>query len=131
MLAQELLDAALAMICEEPNRQDANSDYKERAPYLLATFLNLCAPIDRQYRHAHGLGDATEFDGAMLPLEDVFPLTSAFAPAAVYYLAAMLVLDENEVMSDRLFALYTDTLTTIQSSLPVTVEPIRDNYKIV
>ncbi|MBQ9784522.1 MAG: hypothetical protein IJW29_03375 [Clostridia bacterium] len=131
MTAQELLEAAIAMVCEDPHDTDANSDYTERAPYLLASFLSQCAPLDRTYRRAHALGDGSAFDGASFALDNVFPLSSVFAPAAVYYLAAMLVLDENEVMSDRFFALYTDTLASIQNALPATVAPVLDKYKIV
>ncbi len=130
MTAQEILEAAIALACEDPTDKDANADYAERAPYLLASFLTQCAPLDRRYRRAHTLGDGSAFDGASFALDNVFPLSSAFAPAAIYYLAAMLVLDENEAMSDRFFALYSDTLASIQSTLPATVEPILDKYKI-
>ncbi len=130
MTAQQLLEAAIAMVCEDPTDTEANADYADRAPYLLASFLNQCAPLDHAYRRAHALGEATAFDGALLELGDVFPLSGVFAPAAVYYLAAMLVLDENEDMSDRFFALYTDSLASIQNALPATVERILDKHKI-
>ena len=130
MTAQKLLETAIAMVCEDPTNADANADYAERAPYLLASFLTQCAPLDRAYRRAHALGEATAFNGATLALDDVFPLSGAFTPAAIYYLAAMLVLDENEAMSDRFFALYTDALASIQSSLPAKIERIRDKHKI-
>ncbi|MBQ9773241.1 MAG: hypothetical protein IJW30_05995 [Clostridia bacterium] len=131
MTAQELLDAAVAMVCEDPTNTDAISDYTERAPYLLATFLNQCTPLDRQYRKAHGLGAVSEFECAAFGLEEIFPLSKIFATAAVYYLAAMLVLDENEVMSDKLFARYSDLLASIQETLPAAIEPIKDKHKLI
>ena len=57
MTAQEILDAAIAMACEDPSDTDANADYVDRAPYLLASFLTRCAPLDRAYRRAHGTGE--------------------------------------------------------------------------
>ena len=130
MTARELLDAAISMVCEDPADESATADYVERAPYLLAAFLGECTPLDRQYRHVHGKGDVTDFDGACFALENVFPLSVVFVPAAVYYLAAMLVLDENESMSDRFFAFYSDTLSAIKSELPAMIEPIHQKYKI-
>ena len=130
MTARELLKAAISMVCLSPSDSEGTEDYAERAPYLLASFLNRCAPLDRLYRRANALGTATAFDGVAFSLDDVFPLSAVFATAATYYLAAMLVLDENEEMSDRFFAMYADELTSIRTSLPAAVEPILNKHKI-
>ena len=130
MTARELLSSAISMVSLFPLDSEGTEDYTERAPYLIATFLNRCAPLDRLYRRANMLGSATAFDGAVFPLDDVFPLSAVFATAATYYLAAMLVLDENEEMSDRFFAMYADELTSIRASLPAVVEPILNKHKI-
>ena len=118
------------MVCLSPSDSEGTEDYEERAPYLLASFLNRCAPLDRLYRRANALGASAGFDGACFPLDDAFPLSAIFATAATYYLAAMLVLDENEEMSDRFFAMYADELTSIRTSIPAVVEPILNKHKI-
>ena len=63
-----------------------------------------------------------------VPLDGEFGLSDAFAPAAIYYLAAMLVLDENEEMSESFLARYSDQLATLRASLPMGKEHIRDHY---
>ena len=63
-----------------------------------------------------------------MPLDGEFGLSDAFAPAAIYYLAAMLVLDENEEMSESFLARYSDQLATLRASLPMGKEHIRDHY---
>ena len=67
--------------------------------------------------------------GVCVSLEDSFPLSPAFAPAIIYYLASMLVLDENSEMSDTLFDRFSDALSAIRDGLPTSVEKILDRYE--
>ncbi|MBQ1230075.1 MAG: hypothetical protein IIW36_05830 [Clostridia bacterium] len=128
MTCRELFDAAVRAVAEN-GTEACTEDYEERATYLLATFLHESATLDAIYRSANGLGSGTEPpDGVCIPLEKDFPLSDAFAPAAVYYLSAMLVLDENEEMSERFFALYSDRLSALRASLPARKERIKDCY---
>ncbi|MBQ7336005.1 MAG: hypothetical protein IJW92_05995 [Clostridia bacterium] len=131
MTCQELLDAAVRLVCEDPSLPQNLEDYTERAPYLLASCLTQCAPLDARYRLAHGLDAVEAFEGAAIDLGEAFPLCGIFAPAAVYYLAAMLVIDENERMSDKYFSLYSDALASIQVELPATATHITDRYGLI
>ena len=108
-----------------------NNDYEERAPYLLAAFCSEAASTDAAYREMKKLEAATSVDNVCLPLECDFPYADRFASAAVMYLAAMLVIDENIELSDKLFDRYCDTMATIQSEIPSRIEKIVQKYSAI
>ncbi len=127
MKNSEILTAAAATVCEFAS--DAQTeDYESRAPYILASFCMQCKELDSQYRRAYTLDPAVSAEQASLPLESQFPLVPALVPAATFYLAAMLVIDENDVLSDKLFDLYTDSVATLAASLPTSSEQIINKY---
>ncbi len=130
MLFQELYDAAVQLVAEDPSH-DTSEDYEERASYILATFCSQCAEADRLYRLANGLGNQSTQAVTYVPLSNTFPLSDRFAPAATYYLSAMLTVDENEELSEKFFALYADALASIRASLPATAEKIGDRYGLL
>lgn len=127
MTYRELYDSALRIV-SETEQDSGDADYEERAGYLLATFCNECSSIDKSYRTAHKIPAISFSPATVVNLSDSFPLHEALAPAAVYYLGAMLVSDENEPLSDRLFSLYTDAIATIQSGLPCLNHTIVNHY---
>jgi hypothetical protein len=128
MIYRELFDAAVRMVAESGTDCDV-TDYEERAEYLLATVTHQCAPLDRAYRKAMGMETTSATVGVCVPLEDRFPLSDTFAPAVTYYLAAMLVLDENDEMSDTLFDSFSDALSQIRDGLPSVIEGIVNRYE--
>ncbi len=130
MTYRELFENALRAVAEGSDTGEV-SDYEERAGYLLATFCMQCAKADADYRRANGEDAATFSVAAWVDPDDEFPLCDVFAPPAIYYLSAMLTLDENEEMSDRFFELYSDALSKILSSLPAACEGVTDRYKIL
>ena len=127
MTYQELYDSALRIVSEN-DQGFANEDYEERARYILATFCNTCSAIDAKYRKANMYPSISYTPLSVVTLSGSFPLKEIFAPAAVYYLGAMLVSDENEELCDRLFELYTDAISSIQDNLPCLSEPITNCY---
>lgn len=129
MTYRDLYLSAVGMTGEEIGG-DTIADYEEAAPYLLATFCRDAAEIDALYRLAHGMSPTTPPSVARIDPEDEFPLSDALTPAATYYLAAMLVADENEKLSDRFFTLYTDSISALITSLPAKITPIEDRYRI-
>ncbi len=127
MTCREIYEASLALISE---RQDEdNEDYLERAPYLFAAVCLQLEPLDRVIREAQGEAPPVYPDNIYMDLEDDLPLSAAFTPAVSYYLAAMLVLDENEEMYEEMYALYSDAVARIQSTLPCKSAPITDVYR--
>lgn len=117
-------------ILGESTEGDGNEDFEERASYLLASFcvemtelnkaLLPCAEADDEER--------MDFDGTWLSLEAEFPLVSRLTAPACLYLASMLVIDENSALSDRLYDRYCDSIATICSSIPASIESIADRY---
>ena len=125
MTFREIYESAVHLICEDP----ADSfDYEERSGYLLASFCTQAHGADKRYRTANGLGAAGEIPEVCADLNADFPLSPIFAPCAVFYVAALLALDENEELSDKLFARYSDGMSDILSALPCRQEPIADRY---
>ena len=127
MTCREIYGAALRLLCEADENA---SDYEDRAGYLLATFCTEASPIDNRFRVANGEGEQLPFAKVFLELDSIFPLSDIFLPAAEYYLAAMLAIDENEELCDRYFAKYTDALASIVQPR-ATKTPIRDRYKLL
>ena len=127
MTYRELYQSALRMVSED-GESTFNEDYEDRAGYLLAAFCNESAPIERKYCEANGVTQKSFSPKAMVTLSDSFPFHEVFVPAAIYYLSAMLVSDENEALSDRFFALYTDAISSIQRDLPYVKQKIVNGY---
>lgn len=130
MIYERLVDAAIRMLCEDP-AEESVEDYRERARYLLATFCSECEPIDRSYRAAHQMPSVVRRPTACVRLQEEFPLCDVFVTAAEYYLSAMLAMEENEEMSEKYLALYSDALSRIVSSLPASLHKISDRYGLL
>ena len=130
MKHHEIYEAAVRLVCEDPESVNTD-DYYDRAPYILATFLSDCAAQDQRYRKAHGMEAAAVPTVAYADLTEDFAFCDALVLPATYYLAAMLVADENEALCERFFALYTDSIARLQAELPLTSEQIADRYNLM
>ncbi|MBR2906606.1 MAG: hypothetical protein IKC26_01000 [Clostridia bacterium] len=127
MKNRDVYDLALALLSENGDRTE-NGDYEERAGYLIAAFASEAEPIDRCLRERMGMdGEETDIP-IYLSLEEAFPLSDRFAPAAGNYLASMLILDEDPDLSDLLFARYCDKIAAISQSIPMKSYSIADRY---
>ena len=125
MQNRDIYISALRLIGEVAENND---DYMERAPYLLAAFCTESAETDIAYRREHSLDPRPRVSSVCIPLDTDFPCADRFATAAASYIAAMLVIDENAELSDRLFDRYCDIMATIQSEIPSRIEKIVDRY---
>ena len=130
MKNQAIFEAAVRLICEVPDAEQT-ADYTERAPYILASLFSEAAATDAKYRLSHQSKVAESLPTAYAALDGDFPLSDAFFHPAVYYLASMLVLEENEELSERLFAKYSDGMALICAELPATASPISDRYRLL
>ena len=118
--------AALALLGEPDG--SCPDDLGEHATYHLAAFCTENAALDRLYREHRGLPEADGFDNVAIGLDEPFPLSERFVPAAATYLAAMLVLDENEELSDKLYGRYCDMMASLCTAIPGASQAITDIY---
>lgn len=129
MTYYDILDGAIAVACEDVTSSYATEDYVIRGQFLLASFVTQYAKLDKQYRQAYQM-EATEIktDMASVDPEDDFPLCDVFIPIAVQYVAAGMVIDENEEMSDKCFDRYVNGILEIRRGLPAIQSTIVDKY---
>ncbi len=124
---KSIYDQALALLGEHPD-PDGTHEFAERASYLTATFCANTAVIDRDFRESHGLDPQPRFSEVYLELDDPFPFCERFAAPASYFVAAMLILDENESLSDSIYEKYCDALSRAVSEIPCKKERITNVY---
>lgn len=129
MTYNDVLIGAIATVCEDVTNSQATEDYTIRGQFLLASFVTQYAKLDRYFREANGM-EVTEIQTDMVSIdpEDYFPLSDVFIPIAVYYVAAGLVIEENEEMSDKLFDRYINGILKIRQELPAKQGAIVDKY---
>ena len=129
MTNQEIYDSALRL-ASEVQQSDANQDYKERAPYLIAAICYRYAPLDKLYRKANNLSEQKLLAINCFPFPTLFPLCEVFAPAVSSALAGLLVLEENPELSDRLMKLADDMIADLRSAFPFRKESIVSYYTL-
>lgn len=126
MTYSEIYETALRLVSETGS--SISDDYEERAPYLLGTFVSEQIPLQKRWDRSHGEEEGSYSANLCVNMSEDFPLSDEFLTPATYYLAAMLVIDENETMSDRFFDRYADGIASIEATLPVKSEKIVDVY---
>ncbi len=129
MQYRDILNAAIRILGES----DANgntSDYEERSAYLLGIFCADCVSLDMKHRKLAGETVSKPQIPACVSLDDTFPLSDVFVPTATYYLASMLVLEENEKISDKLFEEFSDSLCSIRAELCAISHSIKNKYPL-
>ena len=127
MTNQEIYDAALRFASEVPDT-NANGDYKDRAPYLISAICYKYAALDVTYRQIHGLDKQKLLAINCFPLPTTFPLSDIFAPPVSMAVAGMLVLGENQKMSEELTRMADQFIAEIQESIPFQKEKIQSSY---
>lgn len=119
--------AALHLISDRSG-SCSEADYAERAPFIASAIVSEAAAVDREYRAAFSLPEGHYPSGTEIPMSASFPLSDRFATAASYFMAAMLVLDEDEERYETLYDLWTDALATIASEIPGVSGRTKDRY---
>ena len=127
MKNKEIYEGALRLLAQSSDGAD-NSDYEERAPYLIASFCHEVFELDCIARKLLALPLSAALESVTLPLNEDFPLLERFASAAMKYLAAMLVIDEDSELSDKLYDMYCDCVSRIREELPAAIENIVNKY---
>lgn len=127
MILRNVYETALRLIGEVESSA-AEGELAERAPYIGAALCTEAAALDRAYRQAFGMEEAPDFSGLYLDLDSEFPLADRFAPAAAYYMAAMLILDEDSELYEKLFDRWCDALAAISAEIPFVKGSTADVY---
>jgi hypothetical protein len=127
MTCRDIYLSALRLVGENGDLE-GNEDYEERAPYLISAFCTEAKEADTALRESMKMSPSKEIDCVRIPLESEFPLAEKFVNAAVSYLAAMLIIDENTELSDKIYDRYCDIMATIQSQIPARIEKIVQKY---
>ena len=117
MKIKEIFDSTMGILSKN-DITVSESDFKERAPFIIAMFCCNTAAVDRDLRESHGFPTQKHFNEVFLDMEEDFPLDSRFSTPAAYYLAAMLIMDEKENVSDRLFDLFSNNISEVIKEIP-------------
>lgn len=127
MTNREIYESSLRVLAQSVTTGE-NEDYEERAPYLIAAFCTEAEEMDGYLRQALGMETSPSFGKVWQDLDEEFPLLERLAPAACLYLAAMLILDEDGELSDKLYDRYCDAMSSLRNGIPATLESIVDRY---
>jgi len=117
MKCNDIFKSALKLL-NEKGAEDENGDYTDRAPYIIAAMCSEVATTDKRYRLANGLTAQTDFSRTFISLDSGFPLCDRFSSAACFYLASLLIIDENEDLADDFYEKYCDSISSIVSEIP-------------
>ena len=129
MTNYDILDGAIAAVCEDVTNSRLIEDYVIRGQFLLANFVTQYARLDAIFREANGIeAQEIQLNTIMLDPEEDFLMCNVFVPVAIHYVAAGLVIDENEEMSDKFFDRYVDGILQIRKELPAKQGAIVDKY---
>ena len=116
MINREIYAFALHALAQHESSLET-ADLEERAPYLLAACCTEAQALDTAWRKAHGQTAAPAVSGVRLALDEEFPLSQPFVPMAGFYLAAMLIVDEDTELSDKLYERYCDGMASMTAQL--------------
>ena len=127
MLLRNIYDTALKLL-GEVECTASEAELAERAPYIGAALCTEASALDRAYRRAFGMENAPKVNDLYIDLDSEFPLADRFAPAAAYYMAALLILDEDVELYEKLFDRWCDALAAISAEIPFVKGSIADVY---
>lgn len=116
MINREIYAFALHALAQHQISEET-ADFEERAPYLLAACCTEAQALDTAWRTSVGESSAPAISGVRLELDEPFPLSQPFVPITGFYLAAMLIIDENIELSDKFYERYCDGMASIQTQL--------------
>jgi len=124
---RDIYNNALGIIGQSIDSADI-SDYEERAPYLIAAFCCIAKKLDKDIRKSEGLEAQSTFSPVYLALDGNFPLCETFSTTAALHVAAMLIADESEDLSDKIYERYCDSMSTLMASSTYSNEEIVEKY---
>ena len=109
----------------------ANSDYRERAGYLIPVICRQCEGAENAYRRRKGLDPVSLPEAVPYSMRSDFPLSAPLATVAALGLASLLVADENPDLGATLQEQYTQSRSGFLGQIPAQCEPITDCYPAI
>lgn len=129
MICRDIYELSLNLLAQNDN-SSGNLDFEKRASYLLALFCMETQALDCHLRAQMGIEEEVEIENLYLDLNNTFPLLDSLIPAAALYLAAMLMVDEDESLYEKLYEQYCDVISKLQSGFSFELESIEDLYAL-
>lgn len=130
MICRDIYRLSLNILAQD-SESNTTSDLEHRASYLLALFCMESQELDRHLRKQMGIEEGEEFQRLHLDLSSQFPLLDSLVPAAALYLAAMLMVDEDEALYEKIYEQYCDVISKLQSGFSFELESIEDLYSMI
>ena len=118
MKNREIFKNALKLLGGEFDR-DLLKEYTIRAPYILGGFIYENCVLDDRHRELLGCGVRKYTHTVYADLALDFPFVKRFEDAAEYYMAAILVFEDDEELSDKFYDLYIKEISAIISEIPL------------
>ena len=128
MTNRDVYKAALGLASER-QASDQNTDYEERACFLLPVVCARCARLDSFWRAANDEEPHSLPESCAWSLDADFPLSAPFASPASVLLASLLVLEENPTLSDALSELGSALLEELSRAIPWQIESTVQKYE--
>lgn len=126
MNCRKIFDCAAALIAEDPHNDDIQ-DLLDRSVGILNTCIYNTYDINNMYE-MRVLNRPEPQYCEIESIDDEFPLCDDMAGICIYYLASVLVNNENVELSDNFNGEYKSLLNDIIKKIPADVEKISDIY---
>lgn len=128
MTNRDIYKAALGLASER-QASTQNTDYEERACFLLPVVCARCARLDSFWRIANDQAPHSLPESCSWSLDADFPLSAPFASPASALLASLLVLEENPELSASLSGLCSALLEELSRAIPWQTENTVQKYE--
>ena len=126
MNCRKIFNRSQALIAEDPYDEN-NNDLQVRSIDVINTFIQTLYDVSNLYEvRVLKLPEPEYIE--ISDIDDNFPLCNDMAVACIYYLASVLINNENSELSDKLLREYKLIINDIMLKIPAEIEKISDFY---
>lgn len=126
MNCRNIFNCAAALIAEDPYDEN-NEDLLIRSVNIINTFIYNTYDVGNLYE-MRVLNQFERHYREVENIDDTFPLCDDIAGICIYYLAAMLINNENTELSGKFYNEYKTMLNNIVDKIPADIQSISDIY---
>jgi len=128
MTCYDILMMVAALVGEDPD-DSGSKMLKRRLPALINIVYPELLELDRAYRrYVNGEIVSDKEPHPVNSLGDECPVCTRLAPALAFYVAALVIRDENAALAEMLSRDYINSRDTAAASIPSHSSEIRDRY---